>query len=545
MKKTLLLLAVVLMSLGMMAQTTTYTKVASTSELSAGDKVLLVGFDDNGVAYAMSYQKTNNRHAVVVDIVDDAITTTVAATTSDQTSPYEMTIGIDGSDFTFFDAVKNGYLYAAGGGNNLKIQQTLSDQGKWDIAVSGDGFVPTSEGNVEQNLMRYNSTSTLFSCYKSSSSIQGLIYIFKGGEPVADPEPSNYPTNFAVALDITKAITSWTASTGAQLPRGYVVIGSTGNITVPVDGTPVENDIDPSDGLLAYNTTGTSVYFDLLPPNTTWHFAIFPYTNSGAMIDYKNDGTYPTATLTTDDVTCIYASNFAAGLEPFNAINITGDQVWGTGSNAGVYFAKMTGHTGGTPGENFDNEDWLISSNIIQAGQVYDMLTIAFRNCYKFDGDALKCYYSTDYNGIDDPYDGFTWNDITNHFVWSSGDYVWASTNYTMNTEGMTNLYVAFKYTSNTETASTWEIADFKVYSGYDAVEELEAVTFNIYPNPASDVISINAENDAMIQIFDMAGRVVMNANVNEGINTISVAELADGIYFVRMNGAVVKFVKR
>ena len=531
------------MGLSMMAQTNTYTKVTAETDLTAGDKVLLVGFNDDGQAFVMSYQKSNNRHAVEITENGGSITTAVATSASNQTDPYEITIGGQVGAWTFFDELKNGYLYAAGGGNYLKTQTNLDAAGQWVLAMDGDGFVPTSNGTAEQNIMRFNATSTLFGCYKSSSNINGLVYIYKaGGAPTPDPEPSNYPTNFAASLEITKATLTWTASTGAQLPKGYLVVGSTGSIVKPTDGTPVENDIDPSDGKVAYSVTDTDAYFDQLPANTTWHFAIFPYTNGGAYIDYKTDGNYPTANVTTQNVSCIYASNFAAGLAPFSAINIEGAQVWNTGSYGGVAYAKMSGYASGAANAN---EDWLISSNIIPGGQTFDALTISFMNAKNFDGDDLVCYYSTDYNGIDDPYDGFTWNNITNNFAWSTGNYEWATTNYTMNTTGMTNLYVAFKYTSTTEAAATWEVAEFRVYSGYDAVEEVEAVSFNIYPNPASDVISIKAENAAMVQIFDMAGRVVMNANVNEGVNTISVAELADGVYFVRMNGAVVKFVKR
>ena len=44
---------------------------------------------------------------------------------------------------------------------------------------------------------------------------------------------------------------------------------------------------------------------------------------------------------------------------------------------------------------------------------------------------------------------------------------------------------------------------------------------------------------------MDMAGRTVMTVNAVEGVNAISVADLESGVYFVRMNGAVVKFVKK
>ena len=70
-------------------------------------------------------------------------------------------------------------------------------------------------------------------------------------------------------------------------------------------------------------------------------------------------------------------------------------------------------------------------------------------------------------------------------------------------------------------------------------------MSFKLYPNPASSSINVVAENAAEVQIMDMAGRTVMVVNAVEGVNTISVADLESGVYFVRMNGAVVKFVKR
>ena len=542
MKKTLLFLAVVFMGLSMMAQTNTYNMITSEGELSAGDKVLLVGFNSDGQAFVMSYQKTNNRHAVEIDAAGGSITTEVAASASSQTEPFEFTVGGATGAWTFFDELNNGYLYAPGGGNYLKTQATNDAAGEWTLGMDGEGFIPTSNGTAEQNIMRYNVTSTLFGCYKSTSTVIDLVYIFKaGGEPTIDPEPSNYPTNFHATLDITKVTLDWTASTGAQLPRGYVVIGSTGNITVPVDGTPVVNDTDPSDGNVAYNTNGTSVYFEGLPASTTWHFAIFPYTNSGENIDFKTDGSYPTTTITTQNVTCLFASDFANGLAPFTAINVEGEQEWSTGTYQGLPYAKMSGYASQA---NHANEDWLITPELLN-GSTNSTYTISFMNAYKFDGNALQILYTEDYDGMSDPNE-FGWVDITANFEWSAGEYAWVTTDYTLvNMQDVHNLYIAFKYTSTEAASSTWEVAEFKVYTGYDSVDENEAVKFNLYPNPANSNLNIVAEAPAMAQIIDMAGRLMMNVNVVEGENSINISELESGVYFVRINNAVVKFVKR
>ena len=326
MKKVLFsLVAVLLLSLSGIAQTT-YTMVNSASQLEAGAKYVLVGYDNDGQAFIMSYQKSNNRHALAIDEAGGVITATVATDPSQQDAPFEFTLDGAPGAWTIYDPLNNGYLYAAGGGNYLRTQTDLTDNGRWTI-TDGDegGMVPVSNGGVEQCYMRYNITSTLFGCYKESSNVAAPVYFFKaGGAAEPDPEPSNYPTDFYYLGAGTDVILTWTDATGAQLPHKYLVLASTGNITVPTDGTPV------ADGILAKNVPyGTQVVeFTGLQGGTTYHFAIFPYTNSGSNIDYKTDGDYPTLTATTEEIYTLLFEDFNEDLGVFTAYDMYGDQGW-------------------------------------------------------------------------------------------------------------------------------------------------------------------------------------------------------------------------
>lgn len=58
------------------------------------------------------------------------------------------------------------------------------------------------------------------------------------------------------------------------------------------------------------------------------------------------------------------------------------------------------------------------------------------------------------------------------------------------------------------------------------------ATTFKMYPNPANNMITINVENDAMLSISDMTGRIVHSSQINNTAN-ISVSEYNSGVYFV------------
>lgn len=549
MKRNLLLFSLLTLVMGfsVKAQTNTYSMVTSTSELYVGAKVLLVGYNDAAdSAFMMSYQKSNNRHAVYTTQTGNSISTSVAVSATSETEPFEFTVGGSEGAWTFYDELKSGYLYAAGGGNYLKTQTSLDSKGEWTISMTNGACVFTSNGGVEQCYMRFNinhSGSPLFGCYKPTSNVTAPVYIFiAGGTPTLDPEPSNYPANFTAEAERTTIDLEWNASTGTQLPRGYLVVGSTGAITVPTDGTPVTNDFDAADGHVAFNVlSGTECEFSGLMGNTTYTFAIFPYTNSGENIDYKTDGTYPTASATTGNVTCLVDTDFDGSLAPFTAYNVTGEQEWTPSSYSGVNFAKMNGYASGSA---FANEDWLISPNLFANGK-YQSISVSFDNAFKFDGNALMVMISGAYDGQGDPND-FQWEDITDDFDWSAGDYVWQESGEVIyEIENANSLYIAFVYTSTDAAASTWEVTDVEIFGmGYNAVEEVSAQSLNIYPNPATSCFKFNIENDATVEIIDMTGRMVMSIEAKAGENNVNVSELGNGVYFVKMGASVVKFVK-
>ena len=548
MKKVLFsLVAVLLLSLSGIAQTT-YTMVNSASQLEAGAKYVLVGYDNDGQAFIMSYQKSNNRHALAIDEAGGVITATVATDPSQQDAPFEFTLDGAPGAWTIYDPLNNGYLYAAGGGNYLRTQTDLTDNGRWTI-TDGDegGMVPVSNGGVEQCYMRYNITSTLFGCYKESSNVAAPVYFFKaGGAAEPDPEPSNYPTDFYYLGVGTDIILTWTDATGAQLPHKYLVLASTGNITVPTDGTPV------ADGILAKNVPyGTQVAeFTGLQGGTTYHFAIFPYTNSGSNIDYKTDGNYPIVTATTEEIYTLLFEDFDEDLGVFTAYDMYGDQGWHQGSYQGTTYAVCNGYANQTYNEN---EDWLISPAISSNG--YQDAILSFRTAMKFDGDPLQVKVSVDYDGQSEPTD-FDWVDITDAFDFSTGNYEWVESGdvdiwgildgYAL---GYPDFYVAFVYKSSSESASSWEIDYVKVVSyGAEAVEENNQ-TIGLYPNPAREQVLFTLESDAQVSIFDVTGRKVSETECKAGQTQLDVNELVNGVYFVNFRfvdgtSAVSKFVK-
>ena len=551
MKKVLFsLVAMLLLSVSGFAQTT-YTKVTSASGLEAGANYLIVAhYDDLGVL-AMGYQKTNNRHAVVVSENGDAITVTPGTDPTSETDVFQLTLGGNAGAWTLFDEAKGGYLYAASSSSNiLKTQTTLDANGQWSITFNADGTAEVvAQGENERNNMRFNPNTTnnapLFSCYAETSNIDTRVSFYKaGGSSTPDPEPSNYPTQFTAMADGVDAYVVWEDATGAQLPSKYLVLASTGSITVPVDGTPVpDSDLAKN---VPYGING--VVFEGLQPNTTYHFAIFPYTNSGANIDYKTDGSYPTATATTEEVYVLLYEDFDDGLGVFTAYSAYGDQEWHQGIHQGTTYANMNGYAEGAAHQN---EDWLIGFAEIPNGISFNEIWVDFSTAMKFDGDPLRVAISTDYDGISDPSD-FEWEDITDAFDYSTGNYEWVESGVfdVADIVAGHSFYIAFIYTSNDEAAASWEI-DYVRVIGQDmvGVSENEATMVNLYPNPANEQVSFVLDSDAQVSVFDMTGRKVSMVNVAAGNAQLNVSELESGVYFVNFryaNGstAVSKFVK-
>jgi len=70
-----------------------------------------------------------------------------------------------------------------------------------------------------------------------------------------------------------------------------------------------------------------------------------------------------------------------------------------------------------------------------------------------------------------------------------------------------------------------------------------ETQPFCIYPNPASQTVVVEGD-DGEIRIYDMAGRKVLTHTHEGGRDIIDVSSLRKGVYLIRSNQNVVRFIK-
>jgi len=345
--------------------------------------------------------------------------------------------------------------------------------GTWTNFVS-EGVVPTGATAVKVGIRFYDVAGftpgeVQYLDAFTFESPTGTPHTVANGDfelwPGLDPEPTNYPTDFAGEAVGLGAALSWADATGAQLPAGYLIKASTeDNISLPEDGIYVPNDLDFSDGTGAANVAfgEEGFLFPNLEASSTYYFKIFPYSNSGANVDYKTDGTPPSTQVETADIVTINSENFDVSFGEWTTISVVGDQVWSNNNTYGIGgtpCASMSGYQGAP----FDNEDWLISPSLTLAD--YNNETLLFYSAYAYTGPFIELLVSSDYDGSGNPND-FTWDDITDQAQWPpEGSYFeWtASGNLDLSVYTDQAIYVAFKFTSTTEGSATWEIDDIVI----------------------------------------------------------------------------------
>ena len=415
-----------------------------------------------------------------------------------------------------------------------------------DLVVSN---VTTPGGNADTSIVHHagpiavNASGSFILMFKQADSllsgqvtIDNVVWTANGGGPL--PEPTNYPTNFtATATPFTIALT-WNDAIGAQLPGAYLVLASDqNNIVAPVDGTPVTTDLNLADGHGALNVlqgaqTGS---FGNLPSNKTYYFKIFPYTNSGALINYKTDGTAPSASAKTPPTVIIDSIHFTnKTFSNWIVKNVAGAQVWSIDSIhlSGNPFASMSGYAV----TSNVNEDWLISPAMNFDNYNNEVLT--FVSAYKYTGAPLQALISNDYDGVTNPGD-FTWTPLNP--AWSAGNFVWAPSGL-VNVSGTNgkHVYIGFKYTSDAVNSSTWELDDIVIMG--DLLEGVSNKTaneevFSISPNPASGKCSLKFNNDGNkeIRVISVIGNNVLETTTNLATYSLNLNSLSAGIYFVQV----------
>lgn len=206
--------------------------VTNKNQLVAGAEVVIAAAGDAAVAMSQT-QNTNNRAVAAIAKTGSTITWTEESLVQ----VFEIVSGSGSNTIAFKcsdGAEKGKYIYAASSSSNyLKTQASVNENASWTVDIGSDGVATLeAQGSNTHNLLRYNSSSSCFSCYASG---QGDVVLYIKGE-AADPNAKAIISNGTIEVAATGAAADYD---GAYTLKN--IIETTGTIVL----TASENIIDP------------------------------------------------------------------------------------------------------------------------------------------------------------------------------------------------------------------------------------------------------------------------------------------------------------
>lgn len=137
-----------------------YLLVENASQLIPGSKIVITSASKEQAL--STTQNGNNRGQASVTKNSDK-----TLTLSSDVAELILGEGTKEGTWSFYCSTNSGYLYAASSSSNyLRTKNTLDDNGSFKIELgTGGAATVTAQGTSTHNLLRYNATSEIFSCY--------------------------------------------------------------------------------------------------------------------------------------------------------------------------------------------------------------------------------------------------------------------------------------------------------------------------------------------------------------------------------------------
>lgn len=153
----------------------------------------------------------------------------------------------------------------------------------------------------------------------------------------------------------------------------------------------------------------------------------------------------------------LFSEDFDNGLGQFKTFNVLGsNNTWFQSAYGNTTYAKMTGYY--TKAYEA-SEDWLVSNSIDLNGISGAVLNFTHVVRYSPNWNDIKVLISTNYDGISDPSTNGTWTELTGWAHTSGNDWTFVdSGDINISAYTGSKVHIAFKYTSPSNDASTWEI---------------------------------------------------------------------------------------
>ncbi|MBX7094110.1 MAG: FG-GAP-like repeat-containing protein [Flavobacteriales bacterium] len=357
---------------------------------------------------------------------------------------------------------------------------------------------------------------------------------------------SSHPNGYSWSNgETTQSITVTDAGTYSMTVQGACGNFTSTPITVSVNAAtaPTTSDVNiPVPGTANLTATGTTI---------SWYDA----ASGGNLVGTGNNWTTPfintTTTYYAEDV-ATFTGGTATGGKPY----VTGANVYsGNTTNAKMYFDVTEACTLNTVKVYTD----IAGTRLIQLySSGGTLLNSASVNIPVDSSDITLNFALTPGTGYYLTTDAITnqaipgWGNPGPRLKRNSGDVAYpyavgSSISITGNNQGTTLYYYFYD----------WHITlpDFDcpgprssatVTVGAVGIGELSENGFNVYPNPAKDMLYISSSNgNYSVEMYDVTGRVVYTKTTTSGNSQIDVNEMVPGVYFIRLENASGKSIRK
>ncbi len=289
------------------------------------------------------------------------------------------------------------------------------------------------------------------------------------------------------------------------------------------------------DGVLMAKTTSTTITLDRLTPSTTYNFNVISYDN--AYLKSPMSNVYAASTLSED----IFSKD----------LMIT-KYLEGSDNNKALEISNLTGH-------DVDLKSYRLSAQYKSGTNYY------FEKPLELEGKIAHGETMVVIN----PNAKFScFNTADAKFVSASPALSFSGYNYVelnyknfpvdaIGSKGIDNANndkSLYRLASVTQPVANFDAAEWQSFSkdycqnlGSLATSETSISEANrLYPNPVSDILFVDSKSkNTSYQILDASGRIVKSGssvNFNNGIN---VSNLANGVYYLKIDSKVQQFIKK
>ena len=458
-----------------------FTKISSIDELTDGK-------------YVIAYKNT-------MAMVNQADGSRIAATTinvSDDDAIFNPDASIvwDITTTTNGVSISNNGTYVAGENSNDASLSDFEDKVcEWNFSIENDKF-RAKNNRYTDRFLQYNSTSKWFACYTGSQ--QNLtLYKLEVNDGKQDVKVTFNEVSGNKDLFFAEGLTYNSAATAT--PEKPITYSSSDQEVATIS----------AEGLVTIVGPGTTIIKATTEADDTYREGVAQYT----------------LTVRASSASLPHSIDFKSGLGDWLSITTVGEAQWESDSQ---YGAKVSGYING---KNTDSEAYLISPSVTA-----NNIILNFSSAYSYEGNALELLYSSDYDPNTMQPGDAEWVNITDRAAWSEGYFEWAESGDIELKDLTAPIRFAFKYTSTTAGASTWEITDLMIKEGSaTGIASVEVAGMKIIGGKGQ--VTIEATEAATVAVYALTGAQVRQIELTEGSNIVT---LPAGIYVIGNQKVVV-----